>query len=132
MQSTEKGRGQNNGRLIVIALVVIAALGAAATSLRYSSDNPSTTEARLETAQSALAIFPAHAAKNIQRGMLATVSLPVKNSPKTTGRVGTVKMENETTLVAVTLDAPVVGATPGSPCQVTVDTSIPPYVLKQP
>lgn len=130
MQRTEKPP-RRTGPFIVVLLLVLAALGAAGTWMRYASENPSTVDARLEGGRVALASFSPQSAARIRPGMRArgTVS---PTSEKFEGRVSSVKREADAVVVSIDLDTPVQTTGQNPACQVTVDTSIPPEVLKQP
>ena len=64
MESTEKKR---QGKGVVIGILLLAALGAGLTWMRYSAQAPSTTDARLISDRTIIATFSAHAARNIRQ-----------------------------------------------------------------
>lgn len=131
MQRTEKSP-KRSGPIVVLGVLVLAVLAAAGTWMRYSSENPSTTRGHLKADRTVLAFFSPPAAKQIRPGMRAVVTVSGRDSKKFEGRVSAVHEKPALTEVSVELDAPVEAAAPDSECQVTVDTSIPPEVLKQP
>jgi hypothetical protein len=125
MKGTEKKRV---GPVIVIGIVVLAALGAGLTWRNYVADRPSALRASLIDDSTARAEFAPEVTPRIRPGTKAIISQEGKRS---TGYVQEILTAPGGTAFRVTLLQPFTGALPGTPCEVTVDLSIPPELLKE-
>jgi multidrug resistance efflux pump len=121
MESTEKKR---QGKWVVIGILLLAALGAGLTWMRYSAQAPSTTDARLISDRTIIATFSAHAARNIRQGTKAIVTIESSGGKKLLGAVESLQTAKQEATVVILLDEVPDGARPPTPCQVTVDTSV--------
>lgn len=132
MPDTEKTPARKkNGTFLAIAIVLICGLGAGLTALRYSTQAVSTADARLLYDGKVLATVRTHDARNIREGMRATVTVDGYDEQKFLGLVELIQPDTETeTLVMIRLTAPPKIDHPPVDCQVTVDTSLPPELLK--
>ena len=129
--SNEVQEKLRNGPWVVIALVLLGIVAANLTTARYSRQAPSTSEARLLFEGKVLASFNTPAAKEIKEGMKATVTIDGYPDKKFGGTVIlTHRNEPSETLLMIRLAEPPADASPPVPCQVTVDTSIGPGMLK--
>jgi hypothetical protein len=121
MERTEK---KNQGRIVVIGILLVAAIGAAATWLRYTSQAPSTVNAHLIAENLVLAKFPSTVAGEIRQGSKAIVTFKTSPSKRLAGAVQSRETaEDETRVVIVLKDVPA-AARRDTPCSVTVDTSL--------
>jgi hypothetical protein len=121
MERTEK---KNPGRTVVIGIILLAAIGAALTRMRYTSQAPSTVNAQLIAERLVLAKFPASVAGEIREGSKAIVTLETSPSKRLVGVVQSREtQEDETTVLIVLKDVPT-EAQPEARCSVTVDTSV--------
>ena len=127
MESTEKKR---QGKWVVIGILLLAALGAGLTWMRYSAQAPSTTDARLISDRTIIATFSAHAARNIRQGTKAIVTIESSGGKKLLGAVESLRTANQEATVVILLDEIPEDARPSTPCQVTVDTSVAAKALK--
>ncbi len=132
MPDTEKTpRRKKNGPILAVAIVLICGLGAGLTALRYSTQAVSTADARLLFEGKVLATVRTRDARNIREGMRATVTVEGYDEQKFPGLVELVQPDTEEeTLVMIRLKSPPAIDHPPVACQVTVDTSIPPELLK--
>ena len=121
MERTEK---KNQGRIVVIAIVLLAAIGAAATWLRYTSQAPSTIDARLIAENLVLAKFPSKVAGEIRQGSKAIVTFESSPSKRLAGAVQSRETSEEETSVVIVLEDFPAEAPPDTPCSVTIDTSL--------
>jgi hypothetical protein len=121
MESTEKKR---QGKKVVIGILLLAALGAGLTWMRYTAQVPSTNDARLISDRIVFATFSPHAARNIRQGTKAIVTVESSSGKKLLGAVQSLQTRNQETTVVIFLNEIPVDAQPQMPCHVTVDTSI--------
>ena len=127
MERTEK---KNLGRIVVIGIILLAAIGAALTWLRYTSQAPSTVNAQLISDGLVLAKFPASVAGEIREGSRAIVTLETSPAKRLVGAVQSRQtQEDETSVVIVLKDVPT-EAQPDARCSVTVDTSVSVHAMK--
>lgn len=124
MKGTEK---KFAGPILVIGIVGLAALGAGLTWRNYLVDRPSATKAELLGSAAARAEFAPQVTPRIQKGTKAIIS---REGVRSTGYVQEVLPATSGTSFRVKLLQPFNGALPGMPCEVTVDLSIPPELLK--
>lgn len=117
MNGTEKKRA---GPIIVIGILLLAALGAGLTWMRYAEQAPSTRQARTTADGQVEAIFPPQGARHLRVGMkgIVTVAGSDKRFPALVSRV-------EGAVVRLRLKEVPPNLAPSTPCQVTVDTSVP-------
>jgi multidrug resistance efflux pump len=121
MERTEK---KGPGRSVVIGILLLAAIAAALTWLRYTSQAPSTVNAHLIAERLVLAKFPSNVAGEIRQGSKAIVTFETSPSKRFDGAVESREMdEDETRVVIVLKDVPT-EARPDARCSVTVDTSL--------
>jgi multidrug resistance efflux pump len=121
MERTEK---KGPGRSVVIGILLLAAIAAALTWLRYTSQAPSTVNAHLISEGLVLAKFPSNVAREIRQGSKAIVTFETSPSKRFDGAVESREMdEDETRVVIVLKDVPT-EARPDARCSVTVDTSL--------
>jgi multidrug resistance efflux pump len=121
MERTEK---KGPGRSVVIGILLLAAIAAALTWLRYTSQAPSTVNAHLISERLVLAKFPSNVAREIRQGSKAIVTFETSPSKRFDGAVESREMdEDETRVVIVLKDVPT-EARPDARCSVTVDTSL--------
>jgi multidrug resistance efflux pump len=121
MERTEK---KGPGRSVVIGILLLAAIAAALTWLRYTSQAPSTVNAHLISEGLVLAKFPSNVAREIRQGSKAIVTFETSPSKRFDGAVESREMdEDETRVVIVLKDVPT-EAGPDARCSVTVDTSL--------
>lgn len=125
MKGTEK---KYAGPALVIGIVVLATLGAALTWRNYIADRPGATKAELLDGTAARAEFAPEVTPRIQQGTKAIIS---REGVRSTGYVEAILPATSGTSFRVKLLQPFNGALPGTPCQVTVDLSIPPELLKE-
>lgn len=124
MKGTEK---KFAGPALVIGIVGLATLGAGLTWRNYLADRPSATKADLLDGETARAEFPPEVTPRIRRGTKAIIS---REGVRSTGYVQEILPATSGTSFRVKLLQPFNGALPGMPCEVTVDLSIPPELLK--
>jgi hypothetical protein len=120
MKGTEK---KYTGPALVIGIVALATLGAGLTWRNYLADRPSAIRAELLDANTAQADFSPGDAARIRPGSKAIIS---QNGQRSTGFVAT----QSGTSFHLTLLQPFNEVPPGTACQVTVDLSIPPELLR--
>ena len=121
MERTEK---KSQGRTVVIGILLLAAIAAALTWLRYTSQAPSTVNAHLISERLVLAKFPSNVAGEIRQGSKAIVTLATSPSKRLAGAVESREtVEGETRVVIVLKEIPT-EARPDTRCNVTVDTSL--------
>jgi multidrug resistance efflux pump len=121
MERTEKKSG---GRTVVIGIILLAAIAAALTWLRYTSQAPSTVNAHLISERLVLAKFPSNVAGEIREGSKAIITFETSPRKRLAGAVRSRETkEDETRVVIVLKDVPA-EARPETRCSVTVDTSV--------
>jgi multidrug resistance efflux pump len=121
MERTEK---KSQGRIVVIGILLAAALAAALTWLRYTSQAPSTVNAHLTSERLVLATFPSKIAREIRPGSKAIVTFEASPAKRLTGAVQSRETaEDETRVVIVLKDVPL-ETRADMRCSVTVDTSV--------
>lgn len=129
-----RGRSKKTGPLLVVVLLSLAFLGCALTWWRYSAEHPSTASAQLISPSEVQAHFTPPPAVGIHVGMKAIVSIDGHRSPRLDGRVVGAEPatgpKGQSLQVLVRLVQPVEDAQSGWPCQVTIDASIAPHLLK--
>jgi hypothetical protein len=110
--------------MVVLGILLLGAIGAAATWLRYTSQAPSTVNAHLIAENLILAKFPSNVAGEIRQGSKAIVTFETSSSKRFAGAVQSREtVEDETRVVIVLKEIPA-EARPDTPCSVTVDTSL--------
>lgn len=124
MKGTEKKRV---GPAIVIGILVLATLGAGLTWRNYVADRPSALRAELLDGGAARADFVPEVTSRIRPGTKAIIS---QGPARSTGYVEEILAAETGTSFRVKLLQPFAEAVPGSPCEITVDLSIPPELLK--
>lgn len=124
MKGTEKKLA---GPAIVIGILLLATLGAAMTWWNYSADHPSAIRAELLDGKTVSAEFSPEKTPLIRRGAKAIISV---NGVRSTGFVTEGVPSGNRTVFRLTLLQPFEGTVAGAPCQVTVDLSLPPELLK--
>lgn len=125
MKGTEKNLA---GPALVIGILLLATLGAGLTWRNYAAERPNAVRAELLDEKTVRAEFPPDKVSLIPAGAKAIISL---NGVRRTGFVTEVPKSGGATLFRLTLREPLPGAPPGAPCQVTVDLSLPPELLKE-
>ncbi len=115
------------GPAIVITMIVLATLGGAMTWRNYIAERPSAVRAELVDEKLALAEFAPEKAPLIRKGAKVIVSV---EGVRSTGYVAELVPSGDTTRFRLRLLEPFRGAKAGTPCQVTVDLSLPPELLK--
>ncbi len=121
MERTEK---KNPGRTVVISILLLAAIAAALTWLRYTSQAPSTVNAHLISERLVLAKFPSNVAGEIREGSRAIVTFQTSPSKRLAGAVQSRETEEDETRVVIVLKDIPTEARPDTRCSVTVDTSL--------
>jgi multidrug resistance efflux pump len=121
MESTEKKR---RGRGVVIAILLLATIGAALTWLRYTAQAPSTTSAHLVSERLVLATFNSNAARNIRERSKAIVTFETSPGERFAGAVQSLEIKKTETRVLIILQEVPSEAQPQARCSVTVDTSV--------
>jgi multidrug resistance efflux pump len=121
MERTEK---KSPGRSVVIGILLFAAIAAALTWLRYTSQAPSTVNAHLISERLVLAKFPSNLAGEIRQGSKAIVTFETSPSKRFDGAVESREMEEDETRVVIVLKDVPTEARPDTRCSVTVDTSL--------
>lgn len=125
MKGTEKNLA---GPAIVLGILLLATLGAALTWRNYSAERPSAVWAELLDEKTAVAEFAADKTPLIRRGAKSIVSV---DGARSTGFVTQVIPSEGKVRFHLALLEPFKGAVAGTPCQVTVDLSLPPELLKE-
>jgi hypothetical protein len=115
------------GPAIVIGIVVLATLGTGLTWRNYVADRPSALKAELLDGAAARAEFASEVTPRIQPGTKAIIS---RDGVRSTGYVEAILPTASGTSFRIKLLQPFNEALPGTPCEVTVDLSIPPELLK--
>ncbi len=121
MERTEKKR---HGRSVVIGILLLGAIGAGLTWLRYTVQAPSTVNAHLISERLILATFPSNSAREIREGSKAIVTLEGSPGKKLAGVVQSQETEEDETRVLIALKEVPNEARPQTRCSVTVDTSV--------
>ncbi len=124
---------KNNGRTVALAILLICGLGAAFTVLNYSKQALSTADAKLLFDGKVIATMKTEEANKIVRGMPATVTVEgygENNFPAVVDMITPDPDAAAETLIMLTLVTPPADAKPPVNCQVTVDTSVPPELVK--
>jgi len=98
--------------------------------MRYTAQAPSTTDARLISDHLVLATFNSHAARNIREGSRAIVTFESSAGKRLSGTVQSLQIEIPKTTALIILKEIPQNARPQTPCNVTVDTSVPSEALK--
>jgi hypothetical protein len=124
MKGTEKNLA---GPAIVVGIILLATLGAGLTWRNYAADHPSALRAVVLDEKSVSAEFAPDQAPRIRLGSKAIVS---HEGVRSTAFVSEVLMDGGQTRFRLSLLQPFTGAPAGAACQVTVDLSIPPELLK--
>jgi hypothetical protein len=124
MKGTEKNLA---GPAIVLGIILLATLGAALTWQSYSADHPNAVWAELLDEKTVSAEFAPDKTPLIREGAKAIVSA---NGVRSTGYVTWLTQTGNTTRFQFLLLEPFVRTPAGTPCQVTVDLSLPPELLK--
>jgi hypothetical protein len=125
MKGTEK---KFVGPALVIGILVLATLGAGLTWRNYVADRPGAAKAILIDGGAARAEFAPEVTPRIQQGTKAIIS---HEGLRSTGYVQDILPASSGTSFQIKLLQPFTGAKPGTPCQVTVDLSVPPELLKE-
>lgn len=126
---------KKNGAVVAIFILTLCGLGAAFTALNYTAQAISTADAQLLFDGKALATIPTREAKKITKGMPATVTIEGYGEKKFSAVVDLVNPDPgsaDDTLVMLRVISPPEDASPPVACQVTVDTSVPPELVKVP
>lgn len=126
---------KKNGAAAVIFILTLCGLGAAFTALNYTAQAISTAEAQLLFGGKALATVTTKDASKIKLGMPATVTITgygEKKFPAVVEMLSPDPDSAEETLVMLKVLSPPEDAKPPVACQVTVDTSVPPELVKAP
>lgn len=124
---------KKNGRTVALAIMLICGLGAAFTVLNYSTQALSTADAKLLFEGKVIATMKTAEATKILRGMPATVTVDgygEHNFPAVVDMITPDPDSAADTLIMLTLVSPPKDAKPPVNCQVTVDTSVPPELVK--
>ena len=108
----------------MIGIVLVAAIAAALTWLRYTSQAPSTVKAHLISERLVLATFPSNVAEEIREGSKAIVTFETSPGKRVVGAVQSRETEEDETRVMIALKEVPVEARPETRCSVTVDTSV--------
>lgn len=124
MKGTEKNLA---GPAIVIGIILLATLGAGMTWRNYAADHPNAVRAEVLDEKTVRAEFSPEKTPLIRKGAKAIISV---NGVRSTGFVTEVIPSGNRTLFRLALLQPFVGTAAGVPCQVTVDLSLPPELLK--
>jgi multidrug resistance efflux pump len=122
---TERTEKNRRGQNVVIAMLLLATIGAGLTWLRYTAQAPSTTNAQLISDRLVLATFRSDAARNIREGSKAIVTFESLRGKRLEGAVQSLETEGSLTKVLIILAEVPPEAEPHTACSVTVDTSIP-------
>lgn len=135
MSDPEKQPPKKNGVVAVVFILTLCGLGAAFTALNYTAQAISTAEAQLLFDGKALATVPSKDAPKIKKGMPATVTIAGYGEQKFPAVVEMVSPDpdaKDEALVMLKVLSPPQDAKPPIHCQVTVDTSVPPELVKVP
>ncbi len=111
------------GPAIVIGITLLATLGAGMTWRNYIADHPAALRAELIDEKTASAEFSPEKASLIGKGAKAIISV---NGVRSTGYVSALATPGSTTRFRLTLLQPFAEVAAGTPCQVTVDLTLPP------
>lgn len=133
--SANKPPRQKNGSAVAIFILAICGLGAAFTAFNYTAQAISTADAKLLFDGKVLATVPTTEAKKILKGMPATVTIEGYSEQKFSGVVELVSPDPDSateTMVMLKVVSPPKDAKPPVACQVTVDTSVSPDLVKVP
>lgn len=125
-------KSAKNGRYFVIALIGLAILGALLTQWNYTKTNFSTREAWIEAGNGAfyaVAPFPLEQAARIRPEMMAIVTLNEKPKEKIEAFVEELEKETDGK-IRVRVRLPGTTYPAQAKCEVTVDASVSPEMLK--
>lgn len=114
------------GKFLVALILVLGVVLALTTRHHYTTQRPASTEARLLDSRRVLATFPPEAHSLLRTGMKATISLDGKRH---TGFLSDPDPDQAHTYVVALDPTPPAPAT-AAKCQVIVDTTVPPELLK--
>ena len=120
-ERTEKKR---RGSTVVLAILLLATIGAGLTWLRYTGQAPSTTKAQLISDRMVQATFHSNDARNIREGAKAIVTFETAPGQRFEGAVESLETGELETKVSIILEAVPPDAQLHSRCSVTVDTSV--------
>lgn len=126
---------KKNGAAVAIFILTLCAAGAAFTALNYTAQAISTADAQLLFNGKVLATIPTVEAAKILKGMPATITVDGYGEKKFSGVVEMLSPDPDSstdTLLMLNMVAPPEDAKPPVGCQVTVDTSVPPELVKVP
>lgn len=124
---------KKNGSTVALVILLVCGLGAAFTVLNYSTQAPSTADAKLLFEGRVIATMKTEEAKKIVRGMSGMVTVDgygERGFPAVVDMVTPDPDSKSDTLIMLTLVSPPDDARPPVGCQVTVDTSVPPELVK--
>lgn len=111
------------GPAIVLGIIVLATLGAGMTWRNYIADHPGAVRAELRDEKTVSAEFSPEKARLIPEGSKAIISV---NGVRSTGYVTGMSVSGGATHFRIRLLQPIAEVSPGTPCQVTVDLTLPP------
>jgi hypothetical protein len=120
MKGTEK---KFVGPALVLGIIVLATLGAGLTWRNYVADRPSALRAEFVDGGHAQAEFAPEVAPRIRPGTKAIIS---REGARSTGFIEQIPGKTSETSFRVKLLQPFADVLPGTPCEITVDLSIPP------
>ena len=129
----DKPPRKKNGSAVAIFILALCGLGAAFTALNYTAQAISTADAKLLFDGKVLATVPTTEAKKILKGMPATVTIEGYDEQKFSGVVESLTPDPDAaaeTMVMLKVVSPPADAKPPLACQVTVDTSVSPDLVK--
>ena len=129
---TNRPKSRRSGPLFVAALIGIALLAALLTQWNYTKTNFSTREARIEArngAHYAVASFPTEQAASIRPEMMAIVTIDEKPKDKIEAFVEALDKESDG-IINVRVRLPDADYPIQAKCEVTVDASVSPEMLK--
>ncbi len=116
------------GPILVVGILLVATLGAGLTWRQYSLDHPSAVRASLLAADRAEAEFSPEVAAVLPMGSKVIVSV---SGVRSTGYVSALEERDGRPVFVLTLLEPFADGVAGTPCQVTVDRTLPPEGSKE-